>query len=395
GARADWAMGENRLTMQGDIFDNEVAVNEGFSGEETRVSGHNVLARWTRPLGGGELQVQGFYDRFERAESGGIEDSDTWDLTAQHSFGWNRHQFVVGAGYRTVQSRFVAPPGSAFLNPPERTLGLTNIFVQDQISLSDALVLTLGAKFEDNSFSGDQFLPNARLAWRLGSGDLAWAAVSRASRTPNRIERDLTLPGFLIGGNFQSETLTAWEVGYRARPRERLSFSISAFYNVYDDLRTASFAPVTVFPISLTNFGEGESGGIEAWGSYDVSDRWRLSAGLNTLEKDFGVDPDGSDITGLASIGDDPAYQLLLTSQSQLTDSIDLDVRLRALDALDPSGVESYVEADVRLGWRVRDGLELSLSGRNLIEDRHLENGDAARARAFGRSVLVALRADF
>ena len=394
GARADWSIGENRLTLQGDMFDNEVAVNEGFSGEETRVSGHNVLGRWSRPMAGGELQVQAYYDRFERTESGGIEDSDTWDLSVQQAFDLGRHQLVLGAGTRSVQSRFVAAPGGAFLDPVEQTLTLSNLFAQDQIALTDRLTLTLGAKFEENTFTGQEFLPNIRLAWELPGGDLAWGAISRASRTPNRIERGLTLPGFLVGGDFQSETLTAYELGWRARPRERIAFSISAFYNVYDDLRTASLNPVTVFPLTLTNFGGGETWGVEAWGGYDVTERWRVSAGVSTLEKDLAADP-GMDISGLAAGGDDPGYQLLLKSQTQITDRLDLDVRLREVDRLNLSNTDGYVEADARLGWRLTDALELALVGENLLENRRVETGDPARQRSFGRSVFVSLRAGF
>ncbi|RZJ03375.1 MAG: TonB-dependent receptor [Brevundimonas sp.] len=394
GARADWSMGENRLTLQGDVFDNEVAVNEGFTGEETRVSGRNVLGRWSRPLAGGELQVQGYYDRFERTESGGIEDSDTWDLSVQQAFDIGRHQLVLGAGTRTVQSRFVAAPGGAFLDPVEQTLTLSNLYAQDQIALTDSLTLTLGAKFEDNSFTGQELLPNIRLGWERPGGDLVWGAVSRASRTPNRIERGLTLPGFLVGGDFQSETLTAYELGWRARPRERVSLSISAFYNVYDDLRTVSLNPVTVFPLTLTNFGGGETWGVEAWGTYELTPRWRVSAGVSTLNKDLSADP-GMDISGMVAGGDDPEYQLLLKSQNRITDRLDLDVRLRAVDRLNLTDTAGYVEADARLGWRLTDALELALVGENLLEDRRIETGDPVRQRSFGRSVFVSLRAGF
>ncbi|MBP8072604.1 MAG: TonB-dependent receptor [Brevundimonas sp.] len=393
GVRLDWNAGVNELTLQGDIFDNEVAVNEDFSGTETRVSGRNVLGRWARPLAGGEFQAQAYYDRFERVEPGSVEDSDTWDVSAQHALDRGRHHLVIGAGYRTEQSRFLPAPGGAFLDPEELRLTLTNVFVQDQISLTDSLTLTLGAKYEDNSFSGEEFLPNVRLAWSRPGGDLVWAAISRASRTPNRIERGLTLPGFLVGGTFQSETLTAYELGYRANPSPRASFSISAFYNVYDDLRTTSLNPATFLPLSFTNGGAGESWGVEAWGSYDVTDRWRISGGLSTLEKDFAAPPTVLDISGLASVGDDPGYQLLLRSQSQLSDAVELDVRLRAVDRL--ATVDSYVEADARLGWRLTDRLELSLTGQNLLEERRVETGDPARRRAFGRSVFAALRVSF
>ena len=218
-------------------------------------------------------------------------------------------------------------------------------------------------------------------------------AISRASRTPNRIERDLTLPGFLVGADFRSETATAYELGYRANPLPRLSFSINGFYNVYDDLRAVSVTPVTFLPLRLTNVGEAETWGVEAWGSYDVTPAWRLSAGLSTLTKDYEATPSLEDISGLISVGDDPEHQLLVRSQHDLTDAVELDVRLRAVDDL--AAVDGYVEADVRLGWRLTDQLELSVTGRNLLEDRRIETGDPARGRAFGRSVFGALQVSF
>ena len=392
GVRADWSTGENRLTLLGNIFDNQLTVNENLLGIETHVRGGDVIGRWVRPLAGGELQVQAYYDRFERDEPGSLEQSDTWDLSVQHASDFGRHRLVFGAGHRVVDSRFDAAPGGAFLDPAERTLTLTNLFIQDQITLAEGLTLTLGAKFEDNNFTGEEFLPNVRLAWHRPGGDLLWGAVSRASRTPNRIERDLTLPGFLEPADFRSETLTAWELGYRANPSPRMSFSINAFYNVYDDLRTVSTTPATVFPLMFTNNGEATTWGVEAWGSYDVSPAWRLSAGLSTLTKDYDRAAPG-DITGLVSIGDDPDYQVLVRSQHDLTDALELDVRLRAVDDL--TAVDAYVEADARLGWRLTDQLELSLTGRNLIEDRRVETGDPVRARAFGRSVFGALQVRF
>ena len=391
GARADWATGENRLTLLANVFDNQVTVNENLLGIETHVRGGDVIGRWVRPLAGGELQVQAYYDRFERDEPGSLERADTWDLSVQHALDFGRHRLMFGAGHRVVDSRFAATPGGSFLDPPDRTLTLTNLFVQDQITLGGGLTLTLGAKFEDNSFTGEEFLPNVRLAWHRSSGDLLWGAISRASRTPNRIERDLTLPGFLAPADFRSETLTAYELGYRANPTPRSSLSVNAFYNVYDHLRTVSITPATVFPLAFTNHGEASTWGVEAWGSYDVTPAWRLSAGVSTLTKDY--DPAPDDISSLVSIGDDPDYQVLVRSQHDLTDAIELDVRLRAVDDL--AAVNGYVEADARLGWRLTDQLELSLTGRNLLEDRRVETGDPVRGRAFGRSVHGALQVSF
>lgn len=393
GVRMDGQAGKMAWMLQGEVFDNALTVNEGYDGEPTSVSGGHLLGRLTRPLGRGDLQLQAYHDLFERQEPGSLERGRTTDLNVQHATDWGRHKWVLGAGYRTVKSSFDTAAGGAFLDPPKRTLTLANLYLQDQIALRSDLTLTLGVKYEDNSFSGDQLLPSARLAWVSGEGDLVWGAISRASRTPNRIERDLTLPGFLVGADFQSETLTAYELGYRAHSAGGFAYSLSAFYNEYDDLRTVSPDPATIFPLRLTNHGSGRTHGVEAWGSYDVTPSWRMSAGVSTLEKDFDTPAPTLDISDLVSTGDDPSWQASLRSQSRLTDSIDLDLTLRAVDDL--AAVDGFVEGDVRVGWRLSDRLELSLTGENLFHDRRIETGDPVRARAFGRSGRLGLRALF
>src|SRR5690606_25522982 len=147
-------------------------------------------------------------------------------------------------------------------------------------------------------------LPSARLAWRREGGDLVWGAISRASRTPNRIERDLTWVGLIEPQDFQSETLTAFELGYRANPTRDTSLSVSAFYNLYDDLRTTEASPGYAIPVHFGNLGEGENWGIEAWGAWDVNPAWRLSAGVSALGEDFRIKPGSLDVSSLASTGD-------------------------------------------------------------------------------------------
>jgi iron complex outermembrane receptor protein len=396
GVRGDWALGDDRLMLTGEIFRNNMRVNEDFSGAKTHADGGHLLGAWTHPFEtAGELFVQAYYDRVELTEPIITEKNDTYDIYAQHAFNWGRHQMVWGGGYRSVKTQLISAIPSSGLDPTERTVSLANIFAQNQVALTDALTLTLGLKYENNNFTGDELLPNLRLAWRGSNGGLFWGAVSRASRTPNRIERDLRAPGLLVGGDFQSELLTAYELGYRANPTPNTAISVSAFYNEYDNLRTVRPAPVTIVPFAFANDARGTTQGIEAWGSWDVRPNWRLSAGVSTLEKNFEVKPGMIDIAGLASIGDDPSYQFLLRSQADLTDRLELDVRMRAVDELDRSGVAGYVEADARVGYRITDNVEFAVSGQNLLDDHKFETADPQRRRAFGRSVFANLRWSF
>ncbi len=389
GGRADWTNAAGDWMVQGDVYDHEVA-------GDVMLRGGFALGRWSRDLGArGRLDSQAYFDRADRLNGPVREEVRTWDLSVQHSIEAGRHALVWGGGYRWVENSLVSPPGSATLVPAERKITLGNLFLQDQISLAEDLILTLGVKVEDSSFTGVEVLPNARLAWTPGDGSLVWGAVSRAARTASRIDRDLTLPGFLVGGGFQSEQLTAYELGYRAQPRPDLSFSISAFHHEYTDLRTVAPDPATILPLRFANGGEGRARGIEAWGSYEVSPSWRLDLGLTTLDKDFRLKPGALDISGLASVGDDPSWQATFKSRAQITDSLELDVRLRAVDDLPVSGVDGYVEADLRLGWRLADGLEVALVGNNLLDDSRLETGDPSRRRVLGRSGWLTLRAGF
>lgn len=396
GVRTDWRMGADTFTAQGEVYRNRMRTNEDFAGDGTHADGAHILGRWTHAFqSAGELQVQAYYDHMELVEPLIVERGDAYDLHIQHAISLGDHALVWGGGYRETATELVSMIPFSFADPQERTVILANLFVQDQIALSDALTLTLGVKYEDNNFSGQEVLPNARIAWRLRNGDLLWAAASRASRTPNRIERDLRVPGFLAAGDFQSELLTAYEAGYRSNPTADTSISVSAFYNEYDDLRTVRPDPVTIAPIVFANDAGGRTFGLEAWGSWDVRPRWRLSAGVATLDKDFQLKEGASDISDIASIGNDPDYQVSLRSQSSLTDSIELDLRLRAVGELDRSDVGDYVEADARLGWRLTDTVELAVAGQNLLDDQRLETADPQRRRYFGRSVYANLRWTF
>lgn len=397
GVRGDWVFDRDTVTIQGELFRNRMRVNEDFSGDATRADGGSLLTRFTRTFDqAGELQLQVYYDHMKLTEPATTETNDTWDIHLQHALdAGDRHELVWGGGYRRIRTELESRGGGAFLEPAMRKITLANLFVQDQMALTDALTLTVGVKYETNSLSGDEVLPSARLAWRKANGALVWGAVSRAARTPSRIESDLRSPGFLEPADFRSEVLTAYELGYRANPTPNTAISVSAFYNDYDHLRSLSFTPDTVLPFFFANEVQGQTWGLETWGSWDVRPSWRLSAGLITLEKDFEVEAGKVDIAGLASAGDDPGYQFIVKSQADLTDNIELDVRLRAVDELDASGVDAYVEADARVGWHVNDSVELAVTGQNLLDDRRVETADPARRRYFGRSVYANLRWSF
>lgn len=397
GFRIDWAPGRDLVTVQGDVYDGSQHLAQTRNQE---ITGHNLVARWTRQLGdGSSLQVQAYYDYLERKTPEIYGDYlHTYDLDLQHSFrAGGAHEIVWGGGFRRTRDRFPIVPGNIsaapftqFFQPERRTLDLGNLFAQDTVTLSPALKLTLGLKLEDGPYSAVEALPSARLSWQASDTALLWAAVSRAVRAPSRLDREFFQvlgPLVVIGpGDFQPESLVAYELGYRGRPSPRTSLSVSLFYNTYDDLRSFEPGPAGGPLFTIANQMAGETYGIEAWGAYQVADWWRLSAGANWLHKDLRFKSGSARVGGVEIAGDDPDYQASLRSAMNLPRGVTLDLHLRRVGSLPAPASPAYTELNGRLGLPVGDSLELSISGFNLLKAHHPEFGNMRSAVQLGES---------
>ncbi len=377
GFRADWSRGSDALTLQGDGYTGTIAQ----VGDDKSISGANLLGRWNKTLqNGSALQIQGYFDRTRRVYPGSFSELlDTYDIEAQHRFKVAmRHEIVWGGGYRMMHDAVTNSTGLAFL-PNVRPLTLINGFIQDSIALQERLTLTLGVKLETNSYSGLEVQPNVRVAWKFRDDALLWSAISRAVRTPSRLDTDLFAPGqapFLLAGgpNFKAERLIAYEVGYRMQPTPHMSFSISTFYNVYDNLRSIEPGPGGALPFTLTNKMKGYTYGVETWGSYRVFDWWRMSAGYNYIKEKLGFESDSRD-SNTAAHGNDPSHQFSARSAVNVARNLDWDLGLRVIGALESPDVPNYVALDMRIGWTFMKGAELSLIGYNLLDHNHPEFG--------------------
>jgi len=376
GFRADRSQGSDTLTLQGDFYRGTGIGRPAFLPSGI-ISGGNVSATWARKFAdGSNVSVQTYFDNSRRLLVSGIDATvDQYALEAQYDFSrGSRHALVVGAGYRMTDDRFERGPGTAFLSPDERTLRFANVFAQDAITLSDRLKLAVGIKVEDNSYTGVEFMPDARLSWSVSNRTMLWTSVARAVRTPSRFDTDLVNPGVFAGGpDFESEELLAYEAGYRGLLSPSLSLSVSAFYNSYDHLRTVEGSTPAVFPLVVRNNMEGDTQGVETWANLAVRDWWHLSAGFSALRKNLRLAPGNRDVFGVSFSGNDPRYQSQLRSSMDLPRGFAVDVWLRNVGGLKSPAVPSYLEADVRVAWEATDELELSLDGQNLLHERHLE----------------------
>ena len=392
GFRLDWTPAGDTVSLQGDIF-------HAHEDPSSSVGGRDLVASWQHQLdGGSSLQLLAYYDKESRyvADGAGGFEIDTYDVELQHSFnlgGWN--QIVWGLGDRVFSYAIENTAVSLF--PATRTLSLANIFGQDTISLADGLKVTLGLKIEDEPYTGIEPMPSARVSWKATDDILLWGAVSRAVRSATPVDRDIHEflgPTDYLDGSplFRPEKLLSYELGTRVQASPRVSFSVSTYYNIYDDLRTigASSGPGGI-PLMFNNQARGLVYGVEAWGSYGVTDWWRLSLGFDFQHQHIHFGANGG-IGGLDFVADDPNHQASLRSSVDFGHGVTWDATLRYIGALHHPAVADYAELNMRVGWQITPAVEVSVAGSNLLHDRHVEFFEDGESDEVPRSFFIDTR---
>ena len=380
------------------------AVDEAFIADD--VSGWHLMGRWQHTLSAhADLLLQIYYDHVERDEVTLRQQHNIFDIDFRHRFRLSEHQELIwGLGFRHTNDKldesFKVRLGFEF-DPGERATRIFSAFLQDELRLTDDLTLTVGSKFEHNSYSGFEVQPSVRLLWMPEPSQRVWAAVSRAVQTPSRLVRDgrqllyierpetpdepLFLSTVADNDSFDSETLVAYELGYRIQPHKRLALDVAAFYNRYDRLKSFEFAGL--FEDSLVieerfvpeNKIAAESFGAELALTWQPTEEWILKGVYNYLKIDARTIEDGEDIYFVRFTEEgSPRHQASLRSQWDLRNNLGIDVWLRYVgetaDPEYPDRVPSYITADIGLRWKPVKNLELSLVGQNLIESSHRES---------------------
>jgi len=413
GFRADWGLSRDKLSVQGDAYtgkrDQPLPGSLHITGVDfalgrISVSGANLAARWERRLADdASITGQLSYDRVERDVPPSFSDKlDIVDLQLQHASRPNAaHAFVWGAQYREALDHVTSStPYLAFL-PARVNQAWASFFAQDEITLAPPLRLTVGARIEHNDYTGSEFLPNLRLAWKPATSHLLWGAASRTVRAPSRLDRDIYIPAqppFLLNGgpDFRSEVAKVYELGYRGQPTPDSSVSLTVFHADYDRLHTQEYLPSR----RIVFFGNGMQGtvrGLETWASYQATPAWRLSGGYTRLLQDLELKPGSIDTANsvASAEGANPSHQWMLRSSLDLPRQMTFDATLRYVSELPFPPVPSYLALDLRWAWRPLLDVELSITGQNLLGPAHGEFTAVETRTAFSRAVFVELVSRF
>ncbi|MGH8399625.1 MAG: TonB-dependent receptor plug domain-containing protein [Gammaproteobacteria bacterium] len=397
GFRSDWDASDHQFTLQGDAYGaNE---DQDLPGGRARASGVNLLSHWDDQLAsGGDVSLLAYYDRVKRFQPNDFDDSlDIADIEFQHTLpSIGAQSFIWGASYRFARDQVQNHPGwNLIFYPAEANQSWVSLFGQDEARLSPDWRLIMGLRAERNPYSGTELLPNLRLAWNVASDSLLWAAVSRAARSPSRLDTSWYSPAqppYLLVGNsdFESETVKVYEMGFRTDAGGNWSYSASVYHNDYDHVRTTTVVSLAPFQLTLGNGMTTTETGLETWATYKPVPNWRLQAGLNVMRESHTL-AFLSAPSSIPSEGDDAHNWWSLRSSYDFAGGEQLDVTVRHAGALPDPPIPAYTTADVRFGWSLGSHLECSVLALNLFGPRHEEFNPQAPITEFGRGLYVKL----
>jgi iron complex outermembrane receptor protein len=428
GFRSDWNLSpHDTLSVEADLLQtaegqtvtaviaNQLPLVRTFNDRVT-VGAGNLDAQYGHTFSNGsELSVLTYFDRFERHdEADNVIQKFDGELQYNFRIG-SRQDFVAGADYRLTSASYKGLYDT-FMVPDHVLDNLFSMFLQDEITLTHTLALTVGSKIEHNAFTGLEFEPSADLVWTPRVRQSVWLSVARAIRQPSLLDENIQIASAVVqvnpstfgvaelSGNplLETERVLDYELGYRNQVNRKVSVDISTFLSNYTDLRTtqteASFFTLTpgpphlVLPATWSNAGRAQDFGAELSGSWDVTSRWRISPGFSFLHMNVHPEP-ASSVSADPSRGTSPRHQAQLRSSVKLGRRLEWDSSAYFVGVLTSGPVPAYTRLDTRLGWTMGEYMYVSVGGQNLLTPHHFEfvNGFRVNPTDVERSIVAKL----
>ena len=254
-------------------------------------------------------------------------------------------------------------------------------YIQDSISLTDEVLISVGAKVEENDLAGFGLQPGIRASWMANDQNIFWAGYAKTHRQPSLRERytDLTpiwtwnsttskweSKTYEGDSSLDREEMDAYELGWRLRPSEDLLFELSTYY--YDTQNAVRSAT------SLTSVNAYEAVDAEAYGGelsidWHASDLWRLRGGYSLAR---------GKVDGVR-VYDFPENTASLSSHFKYSDEVTLIQNLfysgetKIPSDYNPITIPSHLRLDLGIVLQIKGDWEIGLFGRDLLESYHVE----------------------
>lgn len=395
GFRADRDEGVANMMFEGDLYKGTSPHIVGATVSNDQTSGGDLNIRYqTVEANGTGLMAQAYFDRTLRTHGFLGETRDTIDLDFVDRFKPGAaHMVSVGAGFRWSPYNVISEVAGEGLVPPKAVDHIYTGFIQDEVRVGQKVDVTVGAKLQQNNYSGFDILPSGRVLWTVNGQQALWAGITRSVTTPSDLEEDFVLQGItptlviqLFGNhNFKSEDVLGYESGYRGTVNKHLFVDVAGFWNQYSRLQ--SFGPevittsgsTTYVTIQYTNQISGSASGFEIAPQVAIIPEWRLNLSYSYLNSDFSAVGATSNLSDSGSVStynaSSPKHQVVVQSMIDLPGKFAFDQTYRFITALPAQKVPAYQTADLHLSRPLGANFTIEGVGQNLFQPRHLEWG--------------------
>ena len=435
GLRGDWPAADGgNWTLVGEAYQSQAddrldytryAAATPLFDMRQRDSGSNLVLRREQPTAnGGQLEWQvSAQTSVVDLETLIHENRQIVAAEFQHNVPLDGHAFVWGASYRFSRDN-IELPGSGALNfipfsQPQRNWRLTSVFLHDEYALiAKRLHLSGGVRVDNDSWSGTQVQPDLRLTYTPDPDTTWWTSLSRAARTPSRLELDVPfslsqtvavppyIPSVLtvrappLPDTVTAEVVTALETGWRSRISAQLSLDLSAFVSDYRNLLSTVTQPMQVIspdmvlvPLTTSNAAQARTHGFELAADWQVSPIWRVQPVYSRLYLNSATlaDPATAAEQNLWQ-GRVARDRLSLRSSWTLSNGHQFDFWLKYVSALSNPQVPAYTAVDLRYALPLGTQGSLAVIGQNLLKQRHPEFVSdylPVQQTEIGRSLMV------
>ena len=303
---------------------------------------------------------------------------------------------------------------ASFIIPNDDTAESLAVFGQLTYDVSDAITLTVGARYSDETkdditsvgaifgdFRGlaavgnvvqfssrtekasyDEFTPRFGIEFRPDEDNLFYASVSKGFKSGG-------WNAFDASPSFEPETLWSYEIGSKSDLADgRVRLNTSAFYYDYKNLQVSAFKDgLTV----TTNAAEATVWGLEADLSMRASDQFTINASAAYLDATYdefistfgnatGVDLSGNRLNNAPKV----SFNLNATYEIPLANGARVDVFGQASyqsrvfhtqNNEDLIGQEGFALVDARIAYIAADeSWELAVFGKNLFDEEYFQN---------------------
>ena len=179
----------------------------------------------------------------------GIRDERT-DVEFQHTLAPSasvRAVWGMGTRRERARSRF-------WVGNDKKSRYVHRLFGHTEWHAAKKIVVNAGAMVENNSYTGTEVLPSLGMNYLFSPAHTFRLRVARANRLPSVFEEKADTQAFfgpvrdqvyLSSGDLDSETITAYEVGYVGQfPRQGILIDLKLYHEDIDDLISNTLIPV-------------------------------------------------------------------------------------------------------------------------------------------------------